>query len=88
MNKLFSALVVGGSLLVAGCSEDDGSRDGREVVTGPDAAAETGEPVADGGATPIADGGSELAPCFCDRETCCDDGVLEEGFECCWATSC
>ena len=84
--RLFFVLVLGGAMWTTGCDSEGDGQGGKQVVSGPDASNED-EDKADGGDN-VPDGGTELAPCFCDREACCDDGVLEEGFECCWATSC
>lgn len=87
MHKLFGVLVVGGSMLVgAACAGDpDRDDDKDKVVNGPDAAQE--QPAADAAAHTDATAG-ELTPCFCDTQACCDDGVVEDGFECCWSTTC
>ena len=91
LSKLLGVLVVGGALLATGGCDGGAERDERDEresppVGGPDAAA--GEAGAD--ASP---GEGELAPCFCDQQACCErdeegNGTLQEGFECCWATTC
>ena len=90
LSKLLGVLVVGGSLLVTGGCDGDPDRDEGEerdgpLVGGPDAAA-----ASDADASP---GGGELTPCFCNQQECCErdeegNGTLQEGFECCWATTC
>ena len=74
LDKLFHVLVIlGGATGVAACEDDDASR--RDRI--PDAAA------------PENDGGM---PCFCDVQACCDRSAdpptLEDGFTCCWSTTC
>lgn len=93
LTKLFGVLVVGGSLLVApGACSDDRSDDkgpltgvdAAESVDGNGSAADANMSLAD---AQSGDGG-ELSPCFCDSQSCCDNGTLQFGFECCWGTTC
>jgi hypothetical protein len=93
LSKLLGVLVVGGSLLVAGGCDGEADRDEQEererpVVGGPDAASAVADATPDQGG----DGGN-LLDCFCNQEPCCErdeqgNGTLQEGFECCWATTC
>lgn len=74
-DKLFHVLVVLGA---ASCSEDGTTPRDRNPV---DAAAENSD-----GA--VQDG----MPCLCETQACCDRSgstpVLQEGFTCCWSTTC
>jgi hypothetical protein len=80
LDKLFHVLVILGA---ASCGEDETTRRDREV----DASTPSDGAVS----TPDAPG-SEGAPCFCNVDTCCDrtgdTPVLQEGFTCCWSTTC
>lgn len=89
LDRLFHVLVVmSGAPAVAACGSEDDRDERRE---GPD------DPGADGGVSTI-DGststgdGGELAPCFCNTQTCCDrsseSAHVLPGFECCWSTTC
>ncbi len=88
--KLFKVLVIGGAMLA--CDEpvdplaDAHVTDGGVMNDGgvaEDSATEDGavndSAVSDSG---LIDGG------FCPNETACEGGVLREGFECCWMTTC
>ena len=103
VSKLFGILVVGGSLLAtSGCEQSsDPEQKDEKVVTGPDAADAPGAIDANTSDANTSDANasdadaqvSELAPCFCNSEACCErhedgSGTIEEGFECCWSTTC
>src|SRR5687768_3093642 len=93
LDRLFHVLVVLGGASASACDsgEDSSRRD-----PAPDAA-EAPAPDADpaapdaGPAAPDADP-ADGAPCFCDSQPCCDRSVsppvLEDGFTCCWSTTC
>jgi hypothetical protein len=90
--KLFGVLVVGGSLLTAGCgSEDDTGRvDANAAQVGN--AGDGGSASDASAATPDAST-AELEECgFCPNECCVYDdegnGAAMEGFVCCWGTEC
>lgn len=88
LDKLFHVLVIlGGATGVAACEDDDTSSRDRT----PDAAptVDAGPPEGDAAGAP--DGNGAL-PCFCDTQECCDRStdppVVEDGFACCWSTTC
>lgn len=89
LNKLFGVLVMGGSLLVASaCESDEGDGEREPLVSAPDAAA-AGVDASPGQVSDAA----ALDPCFCDTQACCSRdeqgvGTVQEGFECCWSTTC
>lgn len=89
IDRLFHVLVVMcGAPAVSACESNDDRDERREGSA--DAAADSATSSLDG-ATSTPDGG-EVAPCFCDTQTCCDRSggtphVLD-GFECCWSTTC
>jgi hypothetical protein len=99
LERLFHVLVVmSGVSAVPACDskDDDGGQvhmdpadAGADGATATPDAAATATP--DAGTTATADGG-ELAPCFCNMDSCCDrstePATLLDGFECCWSTTC
>ena len=90
VSKLFGVLVLGGSMLIGGACNDSGDENKNKNTTA-DAKTETADAnmsLADANADGTDATTSELAPCFCDTQACCDDGTLQFGFECCWGTSC
>ncbi len=79
IQRLFHVLVLmGGASIAGGCDSDSDREQRRDQL--PDAA------------TPPDAGTSELAPCFCNVELCCDreaePAEVVSGFECCWSTTC
>jgi hypothetical protein len=95
-------LVIGGSVLV-GCADDRGDRTAPvtidDAATGGDATAGDAAAPGDGGALgdastdTSADAATAVVPCFCSPEACCEvdeqgNSTVQDGFECCWGTTC
>jgi len=92
-SKLFKVLVLGGSVLISGCDEDTPA-DALSQRADADPMLEEPPPMTEPEMPDVADPAPvPLAPCFCDSSACCErdeagNGTLQEGFECCWATTC
>ncbi|MCB1325351.1 MAG: hypothetical protein H7A21_07745 [Spirochaetales bacterium] len=79
--RLFHTLVVGGALIVAGCT---GSADRQAEQPVGNAEDNSATPA------PADQSGAALQQTFCEPEnsSVCRDGSPVEGLECCWMTSC
>lgn len=97
LGKLFGVLVIGGSMLVGAGCVDDGDPDDKKKTGTPDASQlADADPVSSTDANPNAPDatpGEEPKACFCDSEPCCTrdesgSGTVQDGFECCWSTTC
>jgi hypothetical protein len=91
--RLFHVLVVGGALL--GGSSCEGGDDDGPAPDAPTGGAPDSAP-ADPDATPgapdasLVDAPPGLIDCFCntDHDTCCTGTMVNDGFQCCWSTTC
>ena len=88
--KLFAALVLSSSLACTQSEREPANADAgsspEDAESAPDTASPPMAPASDAGPQTPTD---ELQNCgFCPTEECCDDGVLLDGFECCWNSSC
>lgn len=100
LKKLFSVLVVGGSLLAStacdGNEENDEARRQANDADAADGTSDAADVASDAAPADQADAEpttGELTLCFCNTDQCCDrDAVggpaVQEGFECCWGTTC